>query len=176
LANVFLRGIKIKTMNTKNNDRSIRQHLLEEAWQKSFERGTECPFVDLFVLVDCIKKSCIDNRFLSSLYFAGADVDHPYFLKNEAIAIGMAVFPEDAGKAGHPKRHPHQVEVVFVLQGSLNIFWGQKNHPQTRVLREGDFHVIEKDICHWFTPLDGIQSCYLFVKTNPVKEPRSIEG
>ncbi len=61
------------------------------------------------------------SRGPSSLYFAGADRDHPYFLHTDRIAIGLSALPEDEPKSKRPKRHPHQHEVIFVLDGALRL-------------------------------------------------------
>lgn len=156
--------------------RRIRKQLLESVWQDSLQAGTNYPSIDLDSLVARIRQSCMQSPFLSSLYFAGADVDHPYFLKNNALAVGLAVLPEDSQKAGRPKRHPNQVEVIFVLQGSLRVWWGDEVKHQNRVLVEGDHYVIKKNLRHWITPVDNGRSLYVFVKTNPAQEPRSQEG
>lgn len=156
--------------------RRIRKRLLESVWQESQKAGADYPSIDLDALLARIRQSCMQSPFLSSLYFAGADVDHPYFLKNKALAVGLAVLPEDSQKAGHPKRHPHQTEVIFVLQGSLRLWWGNEAKHGNRVLVEGNHYVIRKNLRHWITPLDDSRSVYVFVKTNPAQEPRSQEG
>lgn len=159
-----------------NEERSVRQRILEDVWHSSHKGGADYPRVDLDALVARLKESCKGRPFLSSFYFAGADVDHPYFLKNQAIAVGLAVLPEGAEKASHPKRHPHQVEVIFILQGSICLFWGKEAEHQNHVLIEGDYHVIEKGVRHWITPHEGDHAVYVFVKTNPADEPRSENG
>jgi quercetin dioxygenase-like cupin family protein len=164
------------TSVSASEKRAARKRILETVWNISAERGDECPSVDLDTLVAGIRKSCTDSPFLSSLYFAGADVDHSYFLKNDAIAVGLSVLPEDAEKAGHPKRHPHQVEVVFVLQGSLRLCLGKKAGGRSRVLTRGDHHVIEKGVRHWITPHEDDRAVFVFVKTNPAEEPRIEDG
>ena len=105
------------------------------------------------------------------MYFAGADVDHPFFLQSDALGVGIAVLPEDAAKALTRKRHPHQVEVVFVLDGALRLHI-ESNAPV--VLRKGDHHVIGKNICHWITPIENEPGVFAFVKTNPAQEPRGV--
>ena len=105
------------------------------------------------------------------MYFAGADVDHPYFLQSDALGIGIAVLPEDAAKALTRKRHPHQVEVMFVLEGAMRLHI-ESNEPV--VLRKGDYYVVDKNVCHWVTPLENEPGAFAFVKTNPAQEPRGV--
>jgi hypothetical protein len=164
------------TLASIHEKRIAQQRILEVAWRHSLERGDECPSLDIDSLVASMRESCKDASFLSSLYFAGADVDHPYFLKNKAIAVGIAVLPEDVEKAGRPRRHPHQVEVVFVLQGSLRLHSGENSNSRCAVLAAGDYQVIKKDVRHWITPHERDDAIYAFVKTNPTEEPRSVDA
>ena len=88
-----------------------REKVLNEASRRGGEQG-----VSLGDLVALMKETSASKRYLSSLYFAGAEGDHPYFLKNDRVAMGLAVLPEDAEKAGLSKRHPHQKEVIWLRQ------------------------------------------------------------
>jgi len=147
-----------------------RARMLEDAWKKS-SLSQILPALTFASLVATMKESSRSNAPSTSMYFAGADVDHPYFLKSDALAIGIAVLPEDAEKAKARKRHPHQVEVIFVLEGGLNLYI-EGSAPIT--LRKSDYYVIGKNVCHWVTPLEEQPGVFLFVKTNPAQEPRGV--
>jgi len=149
-----------------------RQILLEKAWRQGRQEPGSRAAACLSHLVSIMKEESKRKGYLSSIYFAGADVDHPYFLKNEQVAIGLAVLPEDAEKAGQPKRHRHQVEVIFVLEGALDLHMNMEDGAQRIPLEKGEHHVIERNKCHWVTPRAGADAVYLFVKTNPAMEPR----
>ncbi|MEW6743202.1 MAG: RHS repeat-associated core domain-containing protein [Planctomycetota bacterium] len=75
---------------------------------------------------------------MSSVYFAGSDVDHPFFLRNDRVAVGVSVFPEDAAKAAAAKRHPHQTEEIFVLDGALSLVVGEEGEEPETDLNPGD--------------------------------------
>lgn len=81
--------------------------------------------------------------------------------------MGIAVLPEDAAKAGLWKKHPHQQEVIFVLQGALRLIIDDR--PED-VVGEGELRVIEKGQCHRIVPAEDEHGVYLFCKTNPAKE------
>ena len=153
--------------------RRIRQDLLERLWKKTASGNGTGLAIDLGGLVSQMKEASREWPFLSSLYFAGSDVDHPYFLETDSIAIGLAVLPEDAAKARQRKRHPHQFELIFVLEGSLCLYTDAA--PLFRVMQKGDIHEIGKGVCHWITPHDNNDAVYLFVKTDPAREPRGID-
>src|ERR1700730_18219737 len=74
---------------------------------------------DLSQLISLMRHESRGHPDLSSLYFAGVDVDHRYFLRTDSLAIGIAVLPEGAEKAAHWKRHPHQNEMIAVLEGEI---------------------------------------------------------
>ena len=150
---------------------NLREEMLREAWRKSLDSfPTAC--LTLESLVSAMRQGSGKDPRLTSLYFAGADVDHPYFLKTDALAIGIAVLPEDAEKARKPKRHPHQTEVIFVLEGSLTL---HRVGERDRVLAKHEHFVIEQDVCHWVTPVAGQKAVFVFVKTNPAQEPRGVD-
>lgn len=119
-----------------------------------------------------MKTESKDSPYLSSLYFAGADVDHPYFLENQQIALGLAVLPEDSAKAGKPKIHPNQTELTLTLRGSLCVHYERGDKVIKQVLNENDYVIIQPGVCHWVTGLDKVDSVYIFLKTNPAQEPR----
>ena len=145
-----------------------RTRLLVEAFRRGGQAG-----VALGDLVAVMKEASASKDYLSSLYFAGAEGDHPYFLRNDRVAIGIAVLPEDAAKAGLRKRHPHQTEVIFVLDGVLRLEVATAGgQPVRRDLAQGDVYVIEPGACHRITPVEGREAAFLFVKTNPAQEPR----
>jgi mannose-6-phosphate isomerase-like protein (cupin superfamily) len=145
-----------------------REALVREAFSAG---GTDGPVV-LERLVSLMKDRSRRHAYLSSLYFAGAEVDHPYFLENDRIAIGLAVLPEDAAKAGVAKRHPHQQEMLVVLDGVLRLGVEGATAAEERVLEEGDVFIIPAGCCHRITPVGDKGGVYLFVKTHPSRMPR----
>ncbi len=152
----------------------LRQRLLKDLWKTKQKDGKTIHSIELDELLLSMKNESIKHPFISSLYFAGSDVDHPFFLENNKIAAGIAVLPEDTKKAGLRKKHPHQIELIIVLQGSIKLFVKQKHKTIHVVLQENEYYVITKNTCHWITPNDNIDSAaYLFIKTNPSEEPRS---
>ena len=82
------------------------------------------------------------------------------------------MLPQDAAKAGQAKRHPHQTEVIVLLEDSLRLVCRSDDRTEVKVLRRGDHFAIPKDVCHWVEPVAGIDAAYLFVKTAPAREPR----
>jgi quercetin dioxygenase-like cupin family protein len=108
---------------------------------------------------------------LSSLYFAGADRDHPYFLNTDKVAIGLSVLPEDEPKSSEPKRHPHQCEVIFVLEGNLCVEVVKDGRWEPTDLHTGQVKLIRPNECHRILSR-GQGAVFLFVKTLPAKEPR----
>ncbi len=145
-----------------------REKVLNEASRRGGEQG-----VSLGDLVAVMKEESRSKGYLSSLYFAGAEGDHPYFLKNDRVAMGLAVLPEDAEKAGLSKRHPHQKEVIIVLDGTLQLEVVKQSGDRVEVaLTQGDLYVIEEGECHRITPVNDQDAAFLFVKTNPAEEPR----
>ena len=156
-----------------DDPRTHREKLLEDALRQSkATRGTRAVALD--VLLKLMKeRSCSPGTaFLSSLYFAGAFDDHPYFLHNREVAIGLAVLPEDRAKAGQSKRHPHQKEILVVIAGRLLV--ELEGEPLTEK-RAGDVVVIEPGRCHRVIPVENEDAAYLFVKTRPGDEPREEE-
>lgn len=150
-----------------------RQQLLEQACgQENPEPGTRAA-LSLDGLIAAMKEGSKADDYLACLYFAGADVDHPFFLKNDAVAIGVSVLPQDAAKAGLRKRHPHQVEVIFVLKGQVRLYLEQDGRMQPKTVQQGEHYVIGKNKCHWIEPENSGDAAYLFVKTNPDVPPRS---
>ena len=148
-----------------------RARLLEQAWRNGTQNHSGPAALTLQSLVAAMRESGRCDQPSTSMYFAGADVDHPYFLQSDALGIGIAVLPEDAAKAFTRKRHPHQVEVVFVLEGALHLHV-EANAPV--LLQKGDHYVIGKNVCHWVTPIENQPSAFAFVKTNPAQEPRGV--
>jgi quercetin dioxygenase-like cupin family protein len=148
----------------------LRANLLKDAWEASQAQGLASRSLHLEALVALMKERSLKHPELSSLYFAGAFEDHPYCLKTDRIAVGLAVLPEDAPKAGLWKRHPHQQEAIFVLQGALKLII--ENQPAEEV-EAGELRVIEKGQCHRIVPDDNHTCVYLFVKTHPTEEPIS---
>jgi mannose-6-phosphate isomerase-like protein (cupin superfamily) len=111
------------------------------------------------------------NDSLSCIYFAGARGDHPYFLKTDKLAIGVSVLPEDSKKAGISKKHLHQHEAIFVIEGQLRLEIKESSGPVQKLLKVGEMVVIQPGQCHCITPVEGSNASYVFVKTNPAMEP-----
>ncbi len=142
---------------------------------EAFRRG-EGRAVALDDLIALMKQESGAKGYLSSLYFAGAEGDHSFFLQNDRMAMGLVVLPEDAEKAGLRKRHPHQTEVIVVLDGTLRLEIAKNSGQHLQLdLVQGDVHVIEPGECHRITPVAGQDAAFLFVKTNPAQEPRGEE-
>lgn len=100
-------------------------------------------------------------------------MDQPFFLENSKISAGLSVLTEDVPNAGKAKRHPEQTEAIIVIQGMLCLHHGVDGTMQQTILRQGEYFLIGKGICHWNSCMDDIDAAYLFMKTNPSKEPRS---
>jgi mannose-6-phosphate isomerase-like protein (cupin superfamily) len=150
-----------------------REKLLRDAFSYSRSAEDGAGSVLLECLVSLMKERSREKGFLSSLYFAGAEDDHPFFFKNTKIAVGISVLPEDAAKAGISKSHRHQEETIFVLRGALHLETEEDGTTIERLLQEGQMHVIKKHQCHRVLPVSGTEAVYMFVKTNPDLSPRS---
>lgn len=156
------------TQDKYSNEYLSRRKLLDDVFKKSIEQDR--PSISFELLTSIMRAESRKNQFLSSIYFAGGQSDHPYFLNTENIAIGISVLPEDKEKAGLSKKHPHQIETIFVVEGSLRIFTDQLESSQ--ILRLGDVFQIPKGVCHRIEPIDNKPATFIFVKTNPSQEPR----
>jgi quercetin dioxygenase-like cupin family protein len=152
--------------------RTARETLLESAARESVAKGGTRA-IDLDVLIGLMKQASREPDLcaLSSLYFAGAFDDHRYFLHNTAVAIGLAVLPEDREKAGQRKAHPHQQEIMVVLRGRMRV----ELEGETLEKVAGDVLVIGPGRCHRVLPIDGQDAAYLFIKTWPAREPREVD-
>jgi mannose-6-phosphate isomerase-like protein (cupin superfamily) len=150
-----------------------RRDLILRAWQQRWTETGLSQSLSLENLVGLMRRESQLQPYLSSLYFAGADVDHPFFLENDRLALGISVLPQDAEKASQVKQHPHQTEVLFVLQGSLELHYGSPPDFSLRLLSADEHFVISPGVCHWITPAGSGEAVYLFVKTNAAQEPRS---
>lgn len=148
------------------------ENMLRRLWEANRSHGGDTGLIKLKDLLREMRSEAKNCAGLASLYFAGADLDHPYFLRNKRIAVGLAVLPEGADKAKAAKRHPHQTEVLVVLEGSLRLFCRVGAKINEQILKRGDHFVIPKNTCHWVEPVDGGDAAYLFLKTNPAEEPR----
>ncbi|TVL95569.1 MAG: hypothetical protein CV087_24240 [Candidatus Brocadia sp. WS118] len=165
-------------VDTLNNDNQLkyteRKKLLEDALSISRKPGETFSAVNLDTLRSLMKSRSKTHTYLSSIYFAGSFNDHPYFINNDKFAIGIAVLPEDEKKAGNWKKHPHQEEVITVVEGSLNLEIKKDDKTVENILKEGDVKIIEKNQCHRVLPIENgnNHAIYIFLKTNPSKEPR----
>jgi mannose-6-phosphate isomerase-like protein (cupin superfamily) len=149
-----------------------RKKLVRDAFTMDASGSPTNGPIPLHRLVELMKVRSAGSSFLSSLYFAGAEGDHPYFLKTDSLAIGIAVLPEDNPKASRSKQHPHQTEVLFVLDGRINLEREIAGRTVTKILRRGDVEMISPGQCHRVTSVDNENACYLFAKSNPAQEPR----
>ena len=151
----------------------VQREILLEAWGERWAGERLIQSVDLQKLIAIMKKQSLTYPYLSSLYFAGSEVDHPFFLENTKVALGMSILPQDAAKAGAPKRHPYQTEIIIVLEGSLSLHHERDGKMAEKILNENEHFVIVRDSCHWVSSIDESPAVYLFIKTNPSEEPRS---
>jgi mannose-6-phosphate isomerase-like protein (cupin superfamily) len=152
----------------------LREQLFRDALSRSLQEGRSSRAVAFECLETVMKEASRQNPALSSLYFAGADEDHPFFLKSVDIAVGLAVLPEDEPKSAQCKRHPHQIETIFVLKGRLRLDRECAGVMITEVLERGSVATIEQDQCHRIRAVDNTDAAYIFVKTNPDKLPRGL--
>src|SRR5208283_2293893 len=146
-----------------------RERLLNDAFTGSRGRGDGFMTISLDYLVSLMKERSREENFLSSIYFAGAEGDHPYFLKNERVAVGLSALPEDRAKTEIWKRHPKQQEVIFVLNGAI---WLEIEDAAPEKLEAGTMQAIEKGQCHRISPVNNQDATFLFVKTNPAEDPK----
>jgi mannose-6-phosphate isomerase-like protein (cupin superfamily) len=152
--------------------RTAKETLLENALRESVAGGGTGA-VDLDILLGLMKQASREPALqpLSCLYFAGAFDDHRYFLHNRAVAIGLAVLPEDSEKAGQRKAHPHQQEIMVVLRGRLRVELEGESLEKVA----GDVLVIDPGRCHRVLPINDEDAAYLFIKTWPAREPREVD-
>ena len=160
-------------MESTAQQQKEREKLVREAFSPDEGDSERRPAVSLQRLVSLMKERSQTKGYLSSIYFAGAYVDHPFFLKNDRIAVGIATLPEDAEKAGRRKRHPHQQEVIFVLDGRLRLEVDEGGEVAEKLLQQGDVFLIPPGQCHRIQADDELDAPDMFVKTNPPLEPRS---
>jgi mannose-6-phosphate isomerase-like protein (cupin superfamily) len=113
-----------------------------------------------------------NNPVLSSLYFAGADRDHPYFLHTDRVAVGIAVLPEDEPKSIIAKKHPHQTEIVVVLDGEMYLDTPTDGTWHPTDLAAGGVKVIPPGECHRIRSKENKEAAFLFIKTHPAEGPR----
>ena len=161
-------------LSASSNDYDQRKNLLVNLWKAKIKNKELVQSIKLDKLIDEMKKRSNNNPALSSLYFAGSYIDHPFFLENNKIAIGISVLPED--KAGLRKRHPNQIEYLVILKGTINVHLKQNNKTKNIILNENESFEIQKNQCHWIKIDKSCKSAaYLFLKTNPSKEPKEKE-
>ncbi|RJP61087.1 MAG: hypothetical protein C4539_20400 [Ignavibacteriales bacterium] len=150
-----------------------RAKLLKEAFNKSQKESNGYDPIKLDTLLNLMKEKSGIHNFLSSIYFAGYEGDHPYFLQNEKIAVGIAVLPEDLDKSYLSKYHEHQQEIIIGLNGTIVLDIKDGESILKKNIAEGDIFVIEKKQCHRISSLQNKNAAFLFIKTNPAIEPRS---
>jgi quercetin dioxygenase-like cupin family protein len=160
----------------RNNDFNYleRMKLIRNSFDLSQKNSLHDP-IDLKHLIQLMKERSKDFNFLSSIYFAGHFGDHPYFILNDAFAIGIAVLPEDEAKSSKIKRHPHQNEIIVVIEGSILLDVETNGVMNRKHLKTGDYWVLEIDQCHRILSDKKQDAVYLFLKTHPCDEPLSID-
>jgi quercetin dioxygenase-like cupin family protein len=152
----------------------IRARLLQDAAQADSANAAHGPILSE-TLFRLMRERSAAHPYLSSLYFAGAESDHPYFLRTDKVALGIAVLPEDAPKAGRWRRHPHQTELLIVLEGELMVELRDTGVVTRHPGVAGTVFTIPPGTCHRILAVEGTPAAYLFAKTNPVAEPRAQE-
>ena len=160
------------SVDTPLSKYDIRKNLIFRAWIEKWKNEKVIQAVDFHKLISLMKSESREYQYLSSIYFAGSYIDHPFFLENSKLSIGIAVLPEDEPKASHPKKHPHQTEIIVVMQGSLCLYYEHNSKIIEKILYDYDHFVIDKGICHWISSYNDNDAVYLFIKTNPSQEPR----
>ena len=84
---------------------------------------------------------------ITSLWFCGSRIDHMRCLGSEEIGWGISALPNDFDKAKMPKYHPHQVEIMVPIYGSVII---ETYHPGAGIkqieIQQGksDYHIIKR--------------------------------
>ncbi len=136
----------------KSDEFATRAQLIEDAYR----RKSESSVLSLASLAWLMRERSGEHPYLSSVYFAGAEVDHPYFLQNEKIAIGIAVLPEDAAKAGRWRRHTTQTEVIFVLEGEMVVEFRDSSSVTQHRLSVGQMLPIPPGVCHYVLPVNDV--------------------
>jgi len=162
----------INRQPSKEANSNIRKRMLIKLWKMREGEDIKSESLRLDELIARMRKEAVKNSMLSSLYFAGSEVDHPYFLENDKIAVGLSVLPQDEEKAGKHRKHPHQTEYIIVLEGTIDICLDD----ETITLSKGEHETFEipKNTCHWIAMgKQSKEAAYLFIKTNPSLQPRS---
>lgn len=150
-----------------------RTNLLEEVFKRSQKDFDNTNPLQLESLISAMKEKSKVNKYLSSIYFAGKDGDHPYSIQNDKIAVGISVLPEDKEKSYVSKYHEHQQEIIVVIDGTILLELKTENGISENVLNQGDVFVIEKKQCHRISSVKDQDAAFMFIKTNPAHEPRS---
>ena len=147
----------------KTGQYNSRQSLVESA----FAGG-----MTLEGLLTTMRERSRQDPLLSSLYFCGAERDHPYFIHTDSLAAGFSVLPEDEPKSSVPKKHPHQNEVIVVLEGEVVLELLRNGEWHAETLKSPEVWVIPPGECHRILSSDKTRAAFLFVKTQPAAEPR----
>jgi quercetin dioxygenase-like cupin family protein len=151
-----------------------RMKLIKNSYALSQKDSPHDP-INLKHLIHLMKERSKDFNFLSSIYFAGHFGDHPYFLLNDAFAMGIAVLPEDETKSSKIKRHPHQNEIIVVIEGNILLDVETNGVMNRKHLKTGDYWVLEIDQCHRILSDNNQDAVFIFLKTNPSDQPLSID-
>jgi len=151
-----------------------RARLLQDAAHAASANAAYGP-IPSETLFRLMRERSAAHPYLSSLYFAGAERDHPYFLWTDKVALGVAVLPEDGPKAGRWRRHPHQTEMLIVLEGELIVEFRDTSAVTQHTGVVGSVFTIPPGTCHRVLAVEGTPAAYLFAKTHPVTEPRALE-
>jgi len=125
---------------------NLRKYIIEKAFDKSKNSGYHSLLLDH--LIDTIRTAAAENPDLASFYFSGGFEDHPYFIKTDNFAIGLSVLPEDEKKLRVIKKHPHQVEIIVVVRGSILVDIRQTDKWKREILEQGNYFLINRDLFH----------------------------
>jgi hypothetical protein len=118
------------------------------------------------------------NEF-ASMWFCGSRIDHSRCLGSKSIGWGISALPNDIDKASMPKYHPHQVEIMIPIQGSVCVetYTPHAGLYQTTI-KQGkcDYITINSAVCHRIRPIQrsSDHAAFFFVKTNVGREPQEV--
>jgi hypothetical protein len=119
------------------------------------------------------------NPEFSSMWFCGSRIDHANCLGSEEFGWGISALPGDYKKAGMPKYHPHQVEIIISIRGRICVeTYAPGNGLKENVLEPGARSHIEitNCMCHRIKNIEERphESAFFYVKTNVGREPQDI--
>lgn len=119
------------------------------------------------------------HKEFASMWFCGSRIDHSRCIGSESIGWGISALPNDIDKASMPKYHPHQVEIMIPIQGSVCVetYTPHDGLDQTTI-KQGkcDYAAIKSSVCHRIRQFQSASdhAAFFFVKTNVGREPREV--